>query len=51
VSFSKIPEKAQKHHFLAKKGSFLVKNGQKFNKTAEGAEDAEEYRRLITPKG
>jgi hypothetical protein len=31
---------------LAEKGSFLVKNRQKFNKTAEDAEGAEEYRRL-----
>jgi hypothetical protein len=46
VAFSKTPENAEKHHFLAEIGSFLVKNRQKFNKTAEDAEDAEEYRSL-----
>jgi hypothetical protein len=46
VAFSKIAEKVKKHQFLAPKGSFLVKNGQKINKTAEDAESAEEYRSL-----
>jgi len=34
---------------LAEKVSFLLKNRQKFNKTAEDAEGAEEYREADNP--